>query len=200
MPSEAICKEEAETKLRSFIGSFGSNSSDELNGLKLLLEATSLMRSQLPLESVLATMLDHAIIITHADRGMLLEPDADGVLQVRVARGRDSESLAPEAMNPSRSVLGRAIELESAVVNEDLNLADINLQSAQSVVLQLLRSSVVIPSFGAPRGMTHSEVAHVNCWVRCISIQNARPLFRRSIGKSSMPLARRLEAFLITPG
>ena len=160
LPSEAILQEEAETKLRSFIGSFGSNSSDELNGLKLLLEATSLMRSQLPLESVLATMLDHAIIITHADRGMLLEPDADGVLQVRVARGRDGESLAPEAMNPSRSVLGRAIELESAVVNEDLNLADINLQSAQSVVLQLLRSSVVIPLFGAPRGMTHSEVAH----------------------------------------
>ena len=156
LPSEAILQEEAETKLRSFIGSFGSNSSDELNGLKLLLEATSLMRSQLPLESVLATMLDHAIIITHADRGMLLEPDATGVLQVRVARGRDGESLAPESMNPSRSVLGRAIETESAVINEDLNLADINLQSAQSVVLQLLRSSVVIPLFGAPRGVAAS--------------------------------------------
>ena len=33
-------------------------------------------------------------------------------------------------MNPSRSVLGEAIELESAVINEDLNLADLNLQSA----------------------------------------------------------------------
>jgi serine phosphatase RsbU (regulator of sigma subunit) len=162
LQTEAILQEEAETKLRSLIGTFGNNSSDELNGLRLLLEATSLMRSQLPLESVLATMLDHAIVITHADRGMLLEPDAAGVLQVRVARGRDSESLAPESMNPSRSVLGRAIELESAVINEDLNLADINLQSAQSVVLQLLRSSVVIPLFGAPRGMAHAtaEGAH----------------------------------------
>jgi len=82
---------------------------------------------------------------------MLLEPDASGVLQVRIARGHDGESLAPESMNPSRSVLGRAIELKSAVINEDLNLADVNLQSAQSVVLQLLRSSVVIPLFGAPR-------------------------------------------------
>jgi hypothetical protein len=35
------------------------------------------------------------------------------------------------------------------VVNEDLNLADINLQSAQSVMIQLLRSSVVIPLYGS---------------------------------------------------
>jgi serine phosphatase RsbU (regulator of sigma subunit) len=130
----------------------GSDSADELKGLRLLLEATSLLHSQLPLESVLAAMLDYAIVITNADRGMLLEPDSSGVLLVRIARGRDGESLAPESMNPSRSVLGRAIELESAVINEDLNLADINLQSAQSVVRQLLRSAVVIPLFGAPRG------------------------------------------------
>jgi sigma-B regulation protein RsbU (phosphoserine phosphatase) len=152
LPAEAVAQEGAEKKLRSILGSMGNDSADELNGLRLLLEATSLMHSQLPLESVLATMLDHAIVITHADRGMLLEPDASGVLQVKIARGRDGESLAPEAMYPSRSVLGRAIELESAVVNEDLNLADMNLQSAQSVVIQLLRSSVVIPLYGTPRG------------------------------------------------
>jgi serine phosphatase RsbU (regulator of sigma subunit) len=137
--------------LRSILGSLGHDSSDELNGLRLLLEATSLMHSQLPLASVLATMLDHAIVITQADRGMLLEPDESGVLQVKVARGRNAEALAPETMNPSRSVLGSAIELKSAVVNEDLNLADINLQNAQSVMLQLLRSSVVIPLYGTPR-------------------------------------------------
>lgn len=146
-------KQEAESKLRSLLGSWGGGSADELKGLRLLLEATSLLHSQLPLESVLAAMLDHAIVITHADRGMLLEPDASGALQVRVARGRDGESLEPESMNPSRSVLGKAIEVEAAVINEDLNLADINLQSAQSVVLQLLRSAVVIPLMGAPRGM-----------------------------------------------
>jgi serine phosphatase RsbU (regulator of sigma subunit)/pSer/pThr/pTyr-binding forkhead associated (FHA) protein len=151
LPPESIAQEEAEKKLRGILGSMGNDSADELNGLRLLLEATSLMHSQLPLESVLASMLDHAIVITHADRGMLLEPDASGMLQVKIARGRNGESLAPEAMNPSRSVLGSAIETETAVVNEDLNLAEVNLQSAQSVVLQLLRSSVVIPLYGTPR-------------------------------------------------
>jgi phosphoserine phosphatase RsbU/P len=151
LPPEAIAQKEAETKLRSILGTMGDNSVEELSGLRLLLEATSLMHSQLPLESVLATMLDHAIVITHADRGMLLEPDAAGVLQVKLARGQRRESLSPEAMNPSRSVLGSAIELESVVVNEDLNLAEMNVQSAQSVVVQLLRSSVVIPLYGGPR-------------------------------------------------
>jgi len=152
LQSEVDTQEKAETKLRSILGSFGNDS--ELNGLKLLLEATSLMHSELPLEAVLATMLDHAIVVTHADRGMLLEPDASGALQVKVARGRGGETFAPEAMNPSRSVLNSAIELQSAVVNEDLNLAEMNLQSAQSVVLQLLRSSVVIPLYGTPRRLT----------------------------------------------
>jgi serine phosphatase RsbU (regulator of sigma subunit)/pSer/pThr/pTyr-binding forkhead associated (FHA) protein len=159
LPPEAIAQEEAESKLRNILGSMGDNSADELNGLKLLLEATSLMHSQLPLESVLSAMIDHAIVITNADRGMLLEPDAAGDLQVKIARGRDGEALVPEEMNPSRSVLGSAIELEAAVVNEDLNLAEMNLQSAQSVVLQLLRSSVVIPLYGTPRRQADHSIA-----------------------------------------
>jgi sigma-B regulation protein RsbU (phosphoserine phosphatase) len=156
---EIVAQDEAETKLRNILGSMGDNSSEELNGLKLLLEATSLMHSQLPLESVLSAMLDHAIAITHADRGMLLEPGTDGELHVKIARGHDGEALLPEEMNPSRSVLSSAIELEAAVVNEDLNLAEANLQSAQSVVLQLLRSSVVIPLYGTPRRQADHSIA-----------------------------------------
>jgi phosphoserine phosphatase RsbU/P len=155
---EAHSQEEAVTKLRSILDSLGGDSADELKGLRLVLEATSLLHSQLPLESVLAAMLDHAIVITHADRGMLLEPDGSGGLQVRVARGREGESFAPETMNPSRSVLARAIEAESAVISEDLNLADRNLQSALSVVVQLLRSAVVIPLYGTQYGTAGSPV------------------------------------------
>ena len=150
LPSETAAQDQAESKLRSILGSMGNDSGEELDGLKLLLEATSLMSSQLPLESILSTMLDHAINITRADRGMLLEPDAAGVLQVKLARGQGGQSLPPEQMNPSRSVLGSAVELKTAVVNEDLNLAEMNLQNAQSVVLQLLRSSVVIPLYCVP--------------------------------------------------
>jgi serine phosphatase RsbU (regulator of sigma subunit) len=149
---EARSPEESVTKLRSLLGSFGGGSANELQGLRLLLEATSLLHSELPLDSVLAAMLDHTIVITQADRGMLLEPDGSGVLQVRVGRGRNGKSLETETMNPSRSLLARAIELESAVISEDLALADRNLQTALSVVVQLLRSAVVIPLYGTEHG------------------------------------------------
>jgi phosphoserine phosphatase RsbU/P len=157
--TDASLQEEGETKLRGLLDALGGDAADELKGLKLLLEASSMLHSQLPLESVLSAMLDHAIAITHADRGMLLEPDASGGLQVQIARGRNGENLAPESMSPSRSLLKSAIELESAVINEDLNLADLNVQAAQSVVAQLLRSSVVIPLFGKSRGPASSGQA-----------------------------------------
>jgi hypothetical protein len=47
--SEPQSPENAETKLRSLLGSWGGNSADELKGLRLLLEATQLLHSQLPL-------------------------------------------------------------------------------------------------------------------------------------------------------
>lgn len=151
-PQPPPAAEDPVITLRSLIGVSDGDPASELNRLRMLLEASTLLHSQLPLESVLAAMLDHAIVITHADRGMLLEPDASGVLQVKVARGRDGEGLATEAMNPSRSVLKQAIEMETAVINEDLRLADTNVQSAYSVVVQLLRSAVVIPLYGNRQG------------------------------------------------
>ena len=143
----------------------------ELNRLSVLLEASSLLHSQLPLESIFAAMLDHAIALTRADRAMLLEPDEAGMLQVRVARGRGQKSLEPEAMNPSRTVLGQAMEQKSAVINEDLLLADSNLQTAHSVVLQFLRSAVVIPLYNmlheteaAEHHSGHSPAHHHSQW------------------------------------
>ena len=200
--SETGTQDTAETKLRGILGSMGHDSAEELNGLKLLLEAASLMQSQLPLESVLATMLDQAVAITRADRGMLLEPDAAGVLQVRVARGREGESLDRDAVNPSRSVIGKAIELETAVINGDLNLAEVDLQSAQSVVVQLLRSAVVIPLYCAPRRQANAptETPGENCWAPSISTRNGLPPFLRSTARSSMHWARKQGAFLRMPG
>jgi sigma-B regulation protein RsbU (phosphoserine phosphatase) len=143
---------ETESALRTLLGSWGGDSVDELKRLRLVLEATSLLQSKLPLDLVLGTMLDHAISITNADRGMLLQPNSSGSLEVRVARDRKGQSLDPETMQPSRTVIRQAVEQRCAVINEDLNLADLNLQTAQSVVVQLLRSAVVIPLYGSSRG------------------------------------------------
>lgn len=123
-----------------------------LDRLNLLLEASLLLNSQRPLELVIGAMLDHAIAITRADRGMLLVPDASGALIVQQAHNSNGEPLPPENMKPSRTVIAQAIEQQSAVINADVNLANLSVQSAHSVVYQLLRSTVVIPLYAMPRG------------------------------------------------
>lgn len=90
-----------------------------LDKLNLLLEATSLMHSSLPLESVLGSMLDHAMSITSADRALLLEPDAEGVLKVRLARGSGGRTLEPESIKPSQTALRQAISQRAAVITDD---------------------------------------------------------------------------------
>ena len=129
-----------------------------LRKLNLLLEATSLLHSQLPLDSVLGTMLDHAIVITDADRGLLLEADSSGLLSVRLARGTGGARLSPKSLAPSQTALRLALEQQSSVITEDLNLSDLELQVAESIVAQQLRAIVAIPLYSMPRASSTATV------------------------------------------
>ena len=122
-----------------------------LHKLNLLLEATMLLHSQLPLDSVLSSMLDHAISITDADRGLLLEPDASGTLLVRLARRTGGLQLPIESLAPSQTAVRQALKQRGSVITEDLNLADLDLQGAQSIVAQRLRAVVAIPLYAMSR-------------------------------------------------
>ena len=101
------------TRLGNMPSLTGTQPSGGLSKLNLLLEATSLLHSQLPLESVLAAMLDHTIAVTHADRGLLIEPGAADSFRVRLARGKDGEELAPESIAPSQTALSQAIDRQA---------------------------------------------------------------------------------------
>lgn len=123
-----------------------------LGKLNLLLEATALLHSQLPLDSILSNMLDHAIAITDADRGGLLHLDAAGSLRLRIARRSGGLRLPAESIAPSQTALRMALEQKSSVITEDLALTGIDLQAAQSIISQQLRAVVVIPLYA----MDHS--------------------------------------------
>ena len=131
-----------------------------LHQLNLLLEATMLLHSQLPLDSVLGTMLDHAISITDADRGLLLEPDSSGALRVRLARRSGGLHLPPDSLAPSQTALRQALEQQASVITEDLNLAAFDLQGAQSVVAQGLRAVVAIPLYAMLRETCAGSETH----------------------------------------
>ena len=129
--------------------------------LKRLLEATSLLHSQLPLDVVLGHMLDHAISVTDADRGLLLESDAAGALKVKLARRSGGLRLPPESLTPSQTAIKLALTQQSPVITEDLAQADMDLQAAQSIVAQRLRAVVVIPLYGMSRANTQESMATI---------------------------------------
>ena len=132
-----------------------------LHKLNLLLEATNLLHSRLPLEAVLGTMLDHAIAVTDADRGYLLEPEASGGLRVSLSRGRAGTRLPPGEAAPSQTALNQALEKQESIITEDLAQAGAALQAAESIIAQRLRAVVVIPLSATTRATTSdSAVQH----------------------------------------
>ena len=132
-----------------------------LGKLNLLLEATMLLHSQLPLDAVLEAMVDRAISITNADRGLLLEADASGSLRQRLARRAGGVSMPAQGVSPTQTAVRLAIERQTGVITEDLRQADVALQGAQSIIAQALRAIVAIPLYAMPRANSHESVAHV---------------------------------------
>jgi len=118
-----------------------------LRKLSLLLQATALLHSHLPLDAVLGSMVDHAIALTDADRGLLLDPSPQGSLRVRLARQRGGRSLPTEGLEPSQTAIRLSIEQKKSIVTEDVAQADLNIQAAQSIIAQRLRTVVVIPLY-----------------------------------------------------
>lgn len=127
------------------------SSAGGLSKINLLLEATMLLHSQLPLDAVLGTMVDHAIAVTEAERGLLLETDPAGSLRMRLARGAKGVSIPLESLSPSRTAVRQAVERKMSVITEDLNRDDLSLQAAHSVITQGLRAVVVIPLYATSR-------------------------------------------------
>lgn len=95
-----------------------------LSRINLLLEATMLLHSQLPLDAVLGTMLDHAMAVTDAERGILLEADQCGSLRMRLARGHKRVPIPLESLSPSQTAVRLAMQRQSSVVTEDFNRDD----------------------------------------------------------------------------
>jgi serine phosphatase RsbU (regulator of sigma subunit) len=132
-----------------------------LGKLNLLLEATMLLHSQLPLGAVLEAMLDRAITITNAERGLLLEADETGTLQYRLARRAGAVSMPTQGFAPTQTALRMAIETQTGVITGDLQQADVALQGAQSIIAQRLRSVVAIPLYAMPRASTDESMINM---------------------------------------
>src|SRR5579859_1775042 len=138
-----------------------SGSGGSLAKLDQLLAATALLHSQLPLDEVLGKMLDHAIAVMDADRGVLLEADDNGTLQVRLARRSGGLRLPPESLAPSQTAIQLALKKQQAVITEDLAQAEVDLKAAESIIAQRLRAVVVIPLYAFSHAKTEESMVNV---------------------------------------
>ncbi|MGB8099835.1 MAG: SpoIIE family protein phosphatase [Terracidiphilus sp.] len=164
------------TRLGTMSNTASTLGSSGLSKLNLLLEATGLLHSALPLDSVLRTMLDHAISITRADRGILLEPDATGALKARVARGSSGRDLDAATINPSQTALRQAVQQRAPIITDDMSLAGLDLKSAESVVIQGLRAVVAIPLFAVPHASSEeSQMLAQNQLLGGVYLDSRRP-------------------------
>lgn len=96
------------------------SSAPQLHHLGLLLQMAQLMMRAPALEEVLNTLLDSAIQLTSADRGLLFLKSAKGELDLRMARGKGGIYLSPETSDYSQTVVKRVSESgQEEVVLED---------------------------------------------------------------------------------
>jgi serine phosphatase RsbU (regulator of sigma subunit) len=134
-------------RMESLSGIGGGGGTSGLRKLSLLLEATALLHSHLPVDAILGNMVDHAISLTGADRGLLVERGSDNVMRVRLARQRGGKPLATEGLVPTQTAIRYALEQKRGVITEDLEQAATDLKEAKSIIMQRLRSLVVIPLY-----------------------------------------------------
>jgi phosphoserine phosphatase RsbU/P len=150
------------TRMENITGSDAVGSAGaRLSKLDQLLAATALLHSQLPLDEVLGMMLNHAISVIDADRGVLLEADDKGALHVRLARRSGGLRLPPESLAPSQTAIQLALRKQEAVITEDLAQAEMDLQAAQSIVAQRLRAVVVIPLYAFSHAKTEESIVNM---------------------------------------
>ncbi|HEY8691459.1 MAG TPA: GAF domain-containing protein [Chloroflexota bacterium] len=109
-----------------------------------LYEVAQLLSSSLDLQEVLQRVMDVVVAVTGAERGMVLLPDAEGVLSVAVARNLNREDIDRRESGVSRTLCDRVFDTGHAVLIGDA-LEDERSAAAESVVSLRLRSVLCAP-------------------------------------------------------
>jgi len=112
--------------------------------LRRLLRINKRLNGETRLPKLLELIVDTVIELTDAERGLLLLEDEEGVLQVRVARNIDQETLAGEALSFSRSIAEQVRKAGKALVTLDA-AGDPRFREAVSVSDLHLRSVLAVP-------------------------------------------------------
>ena len=137
------------------------STSGGLSKLNLLLEATMLLHSQLPLDAVLEAMLDRAIVDHGGGSRTVAGGGSAGELRQRLAGQKGAAGVLRSTLSPSQTAIGMAISQASSVITEDLHLADRRAAGCAEHHRAGLRAVVAIPLYAMPRANTEASMLHM---------------------------------------
>jgi phosphoserine phosphatase RsbU/P len=123
-----------------------ANEEDEggLGRLARFFEFSHKLGGGFSLEELLQDVVDLAIEVTKAERGMLILRRDDDSLDTRVARAAGGRSLPTDGLRVSETLVRKALAHGKPSVVEDIN-QDADLALAASIVSLELRSAVTLP-------------------------------------------------------
>jgi signal transduction histidine kinase len=121
----------------------------EKEHLELLLRASQMLSSSLDLQQVLDTLMDQAVEVLGAERGLILLREEDsGQWVPRCARSLDVDTIVSEGFRFSRGVVDEVMRTCRPVLTSDA-LEDERFRESASVNLFSLRSVLCVPLKGA---------------------------------------------------
>lgn len=104
------------------IGKAAESPAPQLKHLGLLLQMAQMLHRAPALEEVLTMLLDSAIQLTDAERGLLFLVEEGGELRLSLARGRGGNYLKTDTLEYSRSAVGRVMKSgrEEVLLEEEM--------------------------------------------------------------------------------
>jgi phosphoserine phosphatase RsbU/P len=126
------------------IGKAAESPAPQLHHLSLLLQMAQMLHRAPALEEVLTTLVDSAVQLASAERGLLFLADEEGKLRLRLARGRGGTYLSTDSVDYSHSVVERVTRFR----HEEVTLEDESTgRPAQEtgVISALARGVVAVP-------------------------------------------------------
>jgi serine phosphatase RsbU (regulator of sigma subunit) len=139
--------------LQKFEKAAVQSSAPQLHHLGLLLQMAQMLLRAPALEEVLSALLDSAIQLTNADRGLLFLVEANGELRLHLAQGKGGVNLGTEVSDYSAAVVERV----AASGQEEVILEEVSGRSAQEtgIISSGARGIVAVPLQRLP--MTESS-------------------------------------------
>jgi serine phosphatase RsbU (regulator of sigma subunit) len=126
------------------IGKAAESPAPQLHHLNLLLQMAQMLHRGPALEEVLTTLVDSAVQLASAERGLLFLTDEEGTLRLRLARGRGGTYLPSDSVEYSQSIVERVRRFR----HEEVTLEDESTgRPAQEtgVISSLARGVVAVP-------------------------------------------------------